>query len=334
MGVFLFFIIMKKQNILILLLLILLIIISIYVGISNRESSLSKVSYEFAVSDISLIDKIEFENNSQNKLHLLKKHSQWLVNQSFNARNEAIVFLLRMLTTMEMKSPVSIDNQEIVALEIKKNGVKISIFSNENILKQFYVGEYIKNQGGTMMILADANIPYIVNIPGVATNIAELFIIKESFWRDRAMINYQISEIQSISINNYKNENQSFKIQKINNNYSFILLNNKVIKINKEKIEQYLSNLQNSKHDGIDTSLTKIELDSILKSKPEYLLQVTDKQGITTSIKTFLFPVKNNKENKFDLNKLLIQINTDTELFVSQYVIFDILLVDADYFLK
>lgn len=82
------------------------------------------------------ITRIEFLEQG-GKLSFNKKGENWVINEKFEARKSGILFILRILQEIEIKSPLS---TELFKSEITDKGiepVKIKVYESRKLIKSF-----------------------------------------------------------------------------------------------------------------------------------------------------------------------------------------------------
>ena len=155
---------------------------------------------------------------------LEKAGEEWLVNKDLKTRKTSILFILKILTEMEIKSPVT---PELFNKEIIENGidpVKVRVFEKSKIIKSFLVYKTASNKYGNIMKLRESSKPFIVFVPGNEVEIGSAFTMNELFWQPYTVFTLLPSDIYSVALENMADTSSSFMIK--NENHRFRLYGN------------------------------------------------------------------------------------------------------------
>jgi hypothetical protein len=177
-----------------------------------RERSPFGGDTSFAASPKKEITTIEFEDG-KNTLTLEKKGEAWFVNKNLETRKTSLLFILKILTEMEIKSPVT---PELFNKEIIENGIdplKVRVFEKGKLIKSFLVYKTGSNIYGNIMKLRESSKPFIVFIPGNEVEIGSAFTMNELFWQPYTVFSFLPSDIYSVSVENMADTSSSFMIK-------------------------------------------------------------------------------------------------------------------------
>ncbi len=320
---------MKTQKkILIILFITITILLLLIVKNISFENNYDK---KFSVSDTSLISKIVIET-SDNKLELERKNNIWYVDSKFMARKKAIKMLLQTLRNIKIYAPTQKKIITEINNKIIERNKKISLYNVDNeLLNSFYIGKLSPNKKGTYCLKHNAKKSYILNLPGIANNINKYFISDSFFWKNRTIFNFKLNEIKSVLLS-YQDSSKSFELNLAkNNSYSVKQLQNKDIKkkLNTNAIKQYLSYFYNIEYQNIIFGLSKTKKDSIINSRAENIITITDILNNKVSLKTYKIKLDS---NKYDLNKMYGVVDDDKIIVVINYYTIDPILKDISYF--
>ena len=186
--------------------LFILITFCILFFLSENKSTISS-NDTFSVADTSSITKIFIADRKGNTISLDKKDNNWIVNNKFNVRKDAINVLLSTIHQIKIQQPVSLSAFDNVIKNLSSTGVKVEIYAGTEALKIYTVGNETANHLGTYMLLDGSNEPFIMHIPGFNGYLSPRYgiqgqIIDEKTWRRRIVFDIEESTINNISINN------------------------------------------------------------------------------------------------------------------------------------
>ena len=332
---------MKKNRITILIVLSLLAI-AIYFYITESGSTQKKELVDFAVEDTSIITKI-FIVDKQNKSVLLeKKEGHWIVNQKYIARKDLTELLLKTISQVKVKAPVNKNAHNNIIKRLAADSRKIEIYSSSKLLKTYYVGEPTADNNGTYMLLENSNKAFITHIPGFAGYLSSRYTTSETEWRDRTVFYYSFKDIRSIKVEHLDSPERSFTAIS-NGDNTYALKNNQgkmVSDFDTLQLKTYIAQFKKINFESFVTVMSKEKRDSVLKSKPLFIITAIDKNGISKSIKAYKrlnydqLLDDNGKVYPYDVDRMYAMISDEKEMVIIQYFVFDPLRINIDFFYK
>jgi len=189
----------------------------------SARSPFGKNSSTFSSEPHKEITKIEFSERGK-RLTLEKKGDDWLINGKREARKSGVLFILRILKEIKIKSPVSPDLFKIEITGKDVIAVKIKVYEKGRLLRSFLVYKTRSNNYGNIMKIKQASKPFIVYIPGYDGDIGSGFTLNELFWQPYTVFNLLPSEIATIKFENISDTASSFSI--VNRNHHYYLSGN------------------------------------------------------------------------------------------------------------
>ncbi len=332
-----------KQSRIILFLVIVLVIISVVLYFNNTNSTIKKELRDFAVEDTSVITKIFMVNKANEQVVLERKNTYWEVNGKYIARKDAVNMLLKTINRLEVKSPVPKSAHNTVIRNLSSKSIKVEIYTQDKLIRKYYVGGPTADQYGTYMLIENSSVPFIMHIPGFNGYLSTRYFIQEDLWRSTQIFNYRFNEIMSVTVEIPQAPSQSFKVYNYGDN-SFALErlnNNKMIEnFDTVAVKKYIAYYKNVSFQAILDKLEKNRKDSIIASKPFYIFTVEDINGIKHSLKTYKMPafddmLVDDSGNKLDFDPDQCYGYVDDKDLVSvQYYNIDPLFKEIDDFLK
>ena len=297
-----------------------------------EENKTSSFNTElFSVTDTLSINKIIIIDRYDNEIELRRNNNQWIVNDSYLVRNDAIKTLLSTLKNIRIKNLLSNEIEKNIEKQISTLGVGIIIYNNHKKINSFIVGPSTSDHLGTYIYHLKTKKTYSTHIPGFNGFLSPRFGIQANRieinnWRNPTLINYQPNLIDSIFSYNFSNSAKSFKLicGKENNikNYQ-----NEIIKdVNFGTLNLFLNSFTN-------LNVEKY-LDDSLKNNignPYKKLIIYSKNNIDS----LLFYKLNNKQN-MDTNiyniKRKIAIKNNEDISLVQDYVFNKVLINIDDF--
>jgi hypothetical protein len=255
-----------------------------------------------------------------------------LVNGKSEARKSGILFILRILKEIKIKSPVSQDlyNTEISGKNISP--VKVKVYEKHRLLKTFFVYKTISNNYGNIMKIKEKSKPFIVYVPGYDGDIGSGFTLNELFWQPYTVFNLLPSEIASVHLENLSDTASSFSI--CNKNHHFFLCgpSGKLAGWDSALVIRYISYFVYVPFESWAFKLEESEKKSIEAQKPLYMLTIITSGGKKVVLTLWLMHSDKDSYDKIDSDRLLGKTNEKDELFIMRYFDIDPLIKKRSYF--
>ncbi|MBK8884725.1 MAG: hypothetical protein IPN67_20945 [Bacteroidales bacterium] len=232
----------------------------------------------FASEPRNEITRIIFSEQGK-ELSLEKKGDNWLIDGKSEARKSGILFILRVLQEIKIKSPVSDDlfKSEITGKGIEP--VKIRVFENRKLIKSFLVYKTTSNSYGNIMKMKERSKPFIVYVPGYDGNIGSAFTLNELFWQPYTVFNLLPSEIESVKLENLSDTSSSFLITVKNHRFTLSDLNMEIAGWDSTLVTRYLSYFARIPFEKWALEMGEEEKRLVELRQPVYRISVTSTEG-------------------------------------------------------
>jgi hypothetical protein len=277
------------------------------------------------------ITRIEFLEQGK-KLSLEKTAENWVINKKTEARKSGILFILRILREIEIKSPLSAD---LFKSEITDKGiepVKIRVFENRKLIKSFLVYKTSSNIYGNIMKIREKSKPFIVYVPGYDGDIGSAFTLNELFWQPYTVFNFLPSEIESVSFENIADTSSSFLITCRNHHFALSDRNRELTGWDSALVQRYLSYFVWIPFEKWALEMGEEEKKMVESQQPLCRISVTTSQG-KKSILTLWEKMKDEQADLAkDSDRLLGRTQISDEFFIMRYFDIDPLLKKRSYF--
>lgn len=278
--------------------------------------------------EITRIDLLQGEK----KLSLEKKGEIWLFNKKEEARKSAVLFIIRTLREIKIKSPVSDEmfENEIVKKEI--NPVRVTVYSGKRIIKSFYVYKTGSNSYGNIMKMKVSSKPFIVHMPGFEENIGSHFVVNELFWKPYIVFNLLPSQISSVKFENLADTSSSFIINCSGGTYSLSDMKNKITGWDTSKVKRYITYYTSIRIESWAFELSEEEKRVIESEPPVYRISVKPQKGdeIILTIREKWITEEGKKTP--DTDRAWAKTNSSDEISVMRYLDLDPIIKKRSYF--
>lgn len=311
--------------------LFIIIIAVILLFLFKGRSPFGKGNTSFAVKPGTEITRIDFYQGDD-KLSLQKSGEKWLVNKSKEGRKSAILFIIRTLKEIKIKSPVS---SELFRSEIIDKGiipVKVNVYERRKLVRSFYVYKTASNNYGNIMKVKVSSKPFIVFIPGYEDNIGTHFTLNELFWQPYSVFNLLPSEIASVELKNYREAESSFTVTNSKSTFSLSDGKGKLSGWDTLKVKRYISYYTSIPFETWAFDLTDYEKSKILSEPPLYRVNVNKTGG--GNIGVTIWEKRDMKSGTVDrdTDRVWARMDGSDDIFILRYFDIDPILKRKSYF--
>jgi hypothetical protein len=297
----------------------------------SRRSPFGKINSSFGSEPKEDITRIEFSENGK-RLTLQKKGEGWLVNGKSEARKSGVIFIIRILKEIKIKSPVS---PELFKSEITGKGiipVRVMIYEKSRLLKSFYVYKTGSNIYGNIMKITAFSKPYIVYVPGYEGDIGSGFSPNELFWQSYTVFNLLPSEIASVNLENLSDTASSFLISQKDHHYFLSGTSGKLNGWDTSMVIRYISYFAFVPFESWAFEIGEDTKKSIEAQLPLYRITVNTTSGRKKILTLWGKSSTKNGNNVPDSDRLYGKTGEIDELFVMRYFDIDPLIKKRSYF--
>jgi hypothetical protein len=302
-----------------------------FVILFSSRSPFGKNNSSFATESGKEITRIEFSENGK-RLILEKKGEDWLINGKTKARKSGVLFIVRILKELKIKSPVSpeIFKNEIILKDIVP--VRVKVYEKRRLQKSFLVYKTRSNAYGNFMKIRESSKPFIVYIPGYEGDIGSGFTINELFWLPYTVFNLLPSEIASVNLENLSDTASSFSL--VNKNHQFFLSAHNVDLKGWDTalVARYISYFVRITFESWVFDMAEEEKKKIEAQLPVYRIEVTTVTGSKTRLTLWGMITDKNDAKQMDSDRLFGKTDESNELFIIRYFDIDPVLKKRSYF--
>jgi hypothetical protein len=299
--------------------------------LSRSRSPFGKGNSSFSIEPVHAITRIELSEGKQ-KLKLEKKGETWLMNDKTEVRKSSVLFIIRVLQDLKIKSPVS---EELFESETTAKGiepVKVKVFENRKLLKSFLVYKTRTNVYGNIMKMKNSSKPFIVYVPGYDGEIGSGFTTNELFWQSYTVFNLLPSEISSLSLENISDTASSFSIVNRNHKYSITNMKQDLTGWDSARVSRYLSYFTWVPFESWILEPDRDEKKIVESRQPIYRFSLNTTDGRKIVLTLWSRTISKNGVIVTDSDRLLGKTQSRDELFIMRYFDIDPLLKKRSYF--
>lgn len=311
--------------------LFIIVMLSAVLLIFKSRSPFGKDNVLFASEPKNEITRIIFSDGDK-EISLEKKGERWLLNGEKETRKSGVLFILRVLTEMQIKSPVS---PELFSTEVAEKGltpVKVKIYEKGRLLNSFLVYKTRSNIYGNIMKKKESTKPFIVCVPGFDGDIGSGFTLNELFWQPYTIFDYLPSEIKTVDFENLADTSNSFSIS--NNKKNFLLLEKKTDPNGSDsiKVSRYISYFTRIPFESWVLNMNDSEKRETEAKRPLYRISVTPVKGEKKVLTLWEKSSGQADSLKIDSDRLYGKTDKTSEIFIVRYFDIDPILKKRSYF--
>ena len=327
-----------KKNLIGILILLVLGAIAYFVYQQRGSGTIKPELHDFAVADTASITKV-FLADKMGQTVLLERKSdrEWTVNKDHKARKDAIDMLLKTIKRVEMTAPVAKTAHDNIVRLLAGKSTKVEIYKGNEKVKTYYVGDATKDNMGTYMLIEGSSTPFVCHIPGFIGYLSGRYMTRPLEWRDSEIFAYSLPQIAEIKVEFYKEPERSFRVthskDRVVQLYKLHPKEELVKDMDTVFVKRYMLEYRNVRFEGIQPYDAE-RVDSIVNSQPYFSITVTDREGQTKSVTSYLLPANpgaidvDGNPLVWDLDRMHGVVNGNkSEIMLIQYFTFDRLTV-------
>ena len=299
--------------------------------IFHSRSPFGKDNSTFASEPQKEITRIEFSDENR-KLILEKEGTEWLINGKAEARKSGILYILRVLQEIKIKSPVSEGLFESEISSRKIVPVKVRVYEKRKLLRSFLVYKTQSNPYGDIMKMSERSKPFIVYVPEYEGEIGSGFTLNELFWQTYTIFNLMPSEIASVNFENLADTSSSFSIFNKNRHLVLAGLGGEQKGWDSSLVTRYLSYFTFIPFESWAFDIGPEQKKKIESEKPVIIITVTTTLGKTTVLTLWERMIDEMGIKHKDTDRLFGKTQNSDELFIIKYFDIDPLLKKRSYF--
>ncbi|MEX2595941.1 MAG: hypothetical protein WEC59_03345 [Salibacteraceae bacterium] len=312
------------------LLLLILAGVSIYITRQNNTSTLKSELTDFGVEDTERITRIVLKDENGQRVDLSKVNGEWLLNDEFKARPDAVKILLTTINKLSVKAPIGQKMMNSVLKNIISKHTLVEIYDGGELIKNYYVGGPDRDHTGTYMLMKGSSRPFIMHMEGFHGFLSTRYFTNPNEWKHRGIFEYNPEEIKHLAVSYPDQPEKNFSIDQPTTGSFEVFYgskNNPVEQLDTFMLSAYLANYKMIHFEGFEETKPQSFVDSVLRSTPIFRIELTDIEGKTTLVEGFRKPIKDGYNHEgdeidFDFDRLYLKVNKN-QVLVGQYAIFD-----------
>lgn len=185
---------MSKQTIIAFIVFLGLLALVMTTVLKPKERNLSRLAVPIVSTNE--VEKIIFSTNNE-QFEITKEGEVWLLDDGRLADESRVQGALESLSTLHSNDLVSSNPRRHVEYDAnEEKGMRVTIFSNEESILDFFIGMAAKTMGGTYIRLADSDDIFLLKRATVATH----FVTEREQWKDLAVFDIELSDVAALKV--------------------------------------------------------------------------------------------------------------------------------------
>lgn len=350
----------SKKNIIVLLIVAFLAVVTLVVVLLRGRSHTFDQDFQVdAAARPGAVTKIYMADKENHEVLLsCENDTLWLVDGKYPASEHMVDLLLQTLSDMRIRSQVNKAASANVIKQMAAKSVKVEVYYKDHRInwfngrfkffpfenrRVFYVGHDTQDMMATYMYREGDDNPFIINIPGFRGCLSPRFVVDQYAWRSHSIVSLPVQRIARVELQIPSMPEESFSVDREGDGFVLNLLNppQRIEGFDTARVAQLLSSFVNLNFDEYAKAVPKAELDTTFTRSPRTVLTVTDIDGNSRQLKTYIKytnpdDIRSMPDTAmyqvFDLNRLYAVLD-DKDTVLIQYYIFDNILQPASFFL-
>lgn len=285
---------MKKNIIYLGLVIILGGVVWWFFYLKKPTNTLSVEERNFVVDDTASIDRIFFAKKTGASILLERQpDGSWKLNQKSEARIDAVDMLMETFKRLSVKSPVPINGMETVKRNLVVDGIKVEIYQKGEKVKTMYLGTPTKDFRGTYMMLENAQMAYIMHLPGWEGTITPRFFTDPMEWKSRVIFRAAPRQLKEVSVQYPSHPADNFVMKKSNQgSYTLSGSSSEFFQPDTALMNLYSSYFHGIHCEGYEPN--NPNKDSVMRTTPILHLTLINEKNAKTSVKFWPFFINMN----------------------------------------
>ena len=321
---------MKKTGLFILLGIVLLVTVIL---IQRNRSPFGNRNASFSIENTGKINRVQISEGDK-ELSLTREDGTWILNSVFEVRKTAISFLLKTLSGIEIKSPVS---EELFRELVTVPGVEpvvVSITGSGRIRRSYLIYKTPDPEFGTIVKRTERSMPFFVSLPGYELDPGSHFVADENFWKPYSIFDLNPDEIARVEIKYLDRGISGFNIDLTGDSVILRGSDLQLLDHNDRQVKRYLSYFTFIPFETWAFSLDIMTKNELIATQPEIEMILTLRDGEVKNLKLWTRTIDSEGEKVPDTDRLYGELNNTGEIFIVKYFDIDPLIKSSEYLIK
>lgn len=263
----------------------------------------------FNIEDIDSVDKVIISDSQGNTFEIVKKGSNnWTDKNGGCIQQESVGFILDAFKNIEFKGYLPENSREPVIKRMITNNIKVEIFQSGEWVKTWYIGSATQDHAGQMMLLdseefGKSDLPVVMKIKGVNGIIEPRFFADPRKWMCTNIFALSPEQISKVDVKFIQESFRSFTVTKNKNRMNVFQQGKLLPQVDTAMAYRYLKNFEKIHFNVPNYELSPKQVDSVKKSTPFVILNLTETNHKKTTLRMFKIATKESRVNDFGVEE-------------------------------
>lgn len=309
---------------------------------SNSGSTIKTELIDFAIKDVSKVDRFIISDDTGNQFEVIKNGDQWVDKNGGCIAQENVKHVLDAFQKIEFKGYLTGGSVKHHTNMMSAKHIKVEIFVDGSWSKTWYIGPPTQDHYGQVMLLdskehGTSDMPVIMQIKGVKGIIEPRFYVDARKWECTNIFSLETKEIKKVDVKFTKEKFRSFSVTNFGNTFSVTQNGKPLPYADTSMVFRYLQNYKKIHFNIPNFILNEKQIDSLKRTTPFCILTVDEHKGKSTKLKMYYIPAENKGVN--DVGQVINHdgdnfwcVLPDGKLVKCQYFVFNRLILGHAYF--
>ncbi len=309
---------------------------------SSGSSDPSLRLIEFAVDDVSTVDRVIISDAFGRTFEVVKSGEEWTDKDGNCVVQESVEFMLDAFKNIEFKGYLSDSSLTKYNKLISVQHTRVDIYQNGEWSKTWYMGPPTPDHYGQIMLLdseegGKSDFPVIMKIKGMHGIIEPRFFADPGKWQCTNIFSIPLHKLSKVEVKFNDEPERSFTVAKKGFDMKVYQQNKLLHNVDTANIFRYLNNYKKIHFEIPNYELNEKQADSLKATTPFCILKVTETNNKTTKLRCFRILEKEVTQQGIveyenpDRNRFWCEL-PNGQLVKCQYFVFNPLLMGHIYF--
>jgi hypothetical protein len=247
---------------------------------------------DFAIEDISTVDKVIITDKFARTFEIRKKGKVWTDKDGGCITQENAAFILEAFEKIEFKGYLPDSSHANYTKMMTAQHLKVEIFQSGEWTKTWYLGPTAPDHHGQIMLLdskehGQSDIPVLMKIKGMNGIIEPRFFADNREWACTGIFALSVEDISLVDVKFNDEPERSFKITKNGSDLKAYHQGKRMMDAEPDMMFRYLNKFKKINYNLQNFELTNAQVDSVKRSTPFATLSLKETNGKTSKLRCF-----------------------------------------------
>lgn len=297
---------------------------------------------EFAIKDVSTIDKLIITDKALNSFEVRKVNGTWVDKEGNCVVAQNVDNIMDAIRNIEFKGYLPDKSHKNYNTMMSAQNIKVEIFQNGEWSKTWYIGPPAPDHYGQIMLLDSKELgksahPVLMKVRNLNGFLEPRFFADPRLWSCTEVFTIPMERIRRVDIKFNQEPARSFSVSKNGTKIKVYQFGKELENVEDRMALSYLQNYKKIHYNLRNFELSNKQIDSLKRSTPFAEIKVKETNGKTTKLRCFRLKATANdivageEVVNSNVDKFWCEL-PDGEIVKCQYFVFNPLLLGHIYF--